>query len=127
MSEYIFYKKVISKFHYLTAKEIALSLGIEKDNGEPDYYFINYFFQNHEIELEEEFFYHGKYMVKVFPIQDNKDYQDIFFNLIDIINKQIYLNQNEDYSIIHVKMKNKIKKIKVNINTFLKINEILKT
>ena len=112
-----FYKKIKSDIHYLTAKEIAQNLGIYNTKFEVDANFVRKYFSYYLPDNIEELYYSGRNLTKVYPIQDNEDYFNVFIKLIKEVFDSTYLAKGFWSSTIIV-VNNKEYELQINLDEF---------
>ena len=112
-----FYKKIKSDIHYLTAKEIAQNLGIYNTKFELNVNFVRKYFSYYLPDNAEELYYSGRNLTKVYPIQDNEDYFNVFIRLIKEIFDSTYLAKGFWSSTIIV-VNNKEYELQINLDEF---------
>ena len=86
-----FFKKVHSDIHYLTAKEIAQSLGIFNRKNEYDESFIRKYFNHYLKDDSQQLYFVGKHLVRVYPFQDDSAYLQVFLRLLQEISDATYI------------------------------------
>lgn len=112
-----FYKKIKSDIHYLTAKEIAQNLGIYNTKFEVDANFVRKYFSYYLPDNAEEIYYSGRNLTKVYPIQDNEDYFNVFIHLIKEVFDSTYLAKGFWSSTIIV-VNDKEYELQINLDEF---------
>lgn len=112
-----FYKKIKSDIHYLTAKEIAQNLGIYNQKYEVDVNFVRKYFSYYLPNSAEELYYSGRNLTKVYPLQDNEDYFNVFIKLIKEVFDSTYLAKGFWSSTIIV-VNNKEYELQINLDEF---------
>lgn len=86
-----FFKRVYSNIHYLTAKEIAQSLGIFNRKNEYDANFVRKYFNHYLKNDVQELYFAGKHLVRVYPFQDDSEYLKVFLRLLQEISDATYI------------------------------------
>lgn len=119
-----FYKKIKSDIHYLTAKEITQNLGIYNTKFELDVNFVRKYFSYYLPDNAEELYYSGRNLTKVYPIQDNEDYFNVFIRLIKEVFDSTYLAKGFWSSTIIV-VNNKEYELQINLDEFRIIYKII--
>lgn len=112
-----FYKKIKSDIHYLTAKEIAQNLGIYNQKYEVDVNFVRKYFSYYLPNNAEELYYSGRNLTKVYQLQDNEDYFNVFIKLIKEVFDSTYLAKGFWSSTIIV-VNNKEYELQINLDEF---------
>lgn len=112
-----FYKKIKSDIHYLTAKEIAQNLGIYNLKFEVDANFVRKYFNYYLPDNVEELYYSGRNLTKVYPLQDNEDYFNVFIKLIKEIFDSTFLAKGFWSNTIIV-VDNKEYELQINLDEF---------
>lgn len=112
-----FYKKIKSDIHYLTAKEIAQNLGIYNQKYKVDANFVRKYFSYYLPDSAEELYYSGRNLTKVYPLQDNEDYFNVFIKLIKEVFDSTYLAKGFWSSTIIV-VNDKEYELQINLDEF---------